>query len=221
MGVLDPFWDSKGYISPEEYRRFCNSTVPLARMGKRVWSNAEIFKAEVQIAHFGPISLTNQVVSWQLINAEGKPEFQGDFPSQEIPIGNHQILGTVEFHLKDLKPAQKYQLVIRLDGTAFENDWDIWVFDPLTDVLDSEAMSITQELDENIITQLERGSKVLYIPPAEHLKVSSVIGFSSVFWNTAWTKTRNPTRWVFCATRATRYLPVSQPNITVTGNGGN
>ena len=34
VGVLDPFWDSKGYISAEEYRRFCNSTVPLAQDGE-------------------------------------------------------------------------------------------------------------------------------------------------------------------------------------------
>ena len=130
VGVLDPFWDSKGYISAQEYRRFCNSTVPLARMEKRVWSKDETFKAEVQIAHFGPAPLTDQVVSWQLINAEGNPEVQGSFDPQEIPVGNDQILGTVQFPLKDLKPAQKYTLVIGLEGTEFENDWDLWVFDP-------------------------------------------------------------------------------------------
>ena len=30
VGVLDPFWEEKGYITPAEYSRFCNSTVPLA-----------------------------------------------------------------------------------------------------------------------------------------------------------------------------------------------
>ena len=32
VGVLDAFWEEKGYISPEEYRRFCAPTVPLARL---------------------------------------------------------------------------------------------------------------------------------------------------------------------------------------------
>jgi hypothetical protein len=27
VGVLNPFWGEKGYITPDEYRRFCNSTV--------------------------------------------------------------------------------------------------------------------------------------------------------------------------------------------------
>ena len=36
VGVLDPFWDEKGYVTAEEYSRFCNATVPLARLAKRV-----------------------------------------------------------------------------------------------------------------------------------------------------------------------------------------
>src|SRR4029079_19729661 len=27
VGVLDPFWESKGYTTPEGFRRFCNVTV--------------------------------------------------------------------------------------------------------------------------------------------------------------------------------------------------
>ena len=41
VGVLDPFWESKGYITPAQYRRFCNATVPLARVLKRVWTTDE------------------------------------------------------------------------------------------------------------------------------------------------------------------------------------
>ena len=37
VGVLDAFWDSKGYISAEEYSRFCGPVVPLARLPKMVW----------------------------------------------------------------------------------------------------------------------------------------------------------------------------------------
>jgi hypothetical protein len=161
-------------------------------MEKRIWSKDETFKAEVQIAHFGTAPLTDQVVSWQLINAEGEIEVQGSFPPQEIAIGNQQIVGTVEFTLQDLKAAQKYRLVIGLDGTAFENDWDVWVFDPQVDSLTSEAIHITGALDEAALAELSQGGKVLYLPPAEDVRVSAVIGFSSIFWNTAWTKNQEP-----------------------------
>ena len=49
IGVLDPFWDSKPYVSPGEFRRFCYQTVPLARMSKRIWTTDETFAAQVEI----------------------------------------------------------------------------------------------------------------------------------------------------------------------------
>src|SRR6201999_4062175 len=47
VGVLDPFWDEKGYVTAAEYRRFCNSTVPLARLSKRVFTTEENIRAEI------------------------------------------------------------------------------------------------------------------------------------------------------------------------------
>ena len=61
VGVLDPFWESKGYVTPAQYRRFCNTTVPLARVLKRVWTTDETLSAEVEVAHFGPAPLQNAV----------------------------------------------------------------------------------------------------------------------------------------------------------------
>ena len=49
VGVVDPFWDSKGYVTPAEFHRFACETVPLARMAKRVWTTDETFHAEVGI----------------------------------------------------------------------------------------------------------------------------------------------------------------------------
>ncbi len=53
VGVLDPFWEEKGYISPEEYRHFCNTTVPLARLEKRIFAEGETMTANIEVAHFG------------------------------------------------------------------------------------------------------------------------------------------------------------------------
>ena len=53
VGVLDAFWEEKGYISPEEYSRFCNATVPLARLSKLIFTNNDTLKASVEVAHYG------------------------------------------------------------------------------------------------------------------------------------------------------------------------
>ena len=46
VGVLNPFWESKGYVTPQEYSEFCNSVVPLARMSKFVFNSGDTLKAD-------------------------------------------------------------------------------------------------------------------------------------------------------------------------------
>ena len=57
VGVLDAFWEEKGYVRPEEYRRFCAETVLLARLARRVYTSDETLRATVEVAHFGPRDL--------------------------------------------------------------------------------------------------------------------------------------------------------------------
>jgi hypothetical protein len=59
VGLLDPFWEPKGYATPAEFRRFNSETVPLARLTKRVFSTDETLDAEVEVAHYGTAPLTN------------------------------------------------------------------------------------------------------------------------------------------------------------------
>jgi hypothetical protein len=44
VGVLNAFWEEKGYITPKEFRRFSNTTVPLLRTAKFVYGNDESFE---------------------------------------------------------------------------------------------------------------------------------------------------------------------------------
>ncbi len=70
VGVLDPFWEGKGYVTAAEYSRFCNSTVPLARLSKRVFIADEQLQADLEVAHFGPAPLNKAVVGWKLVDAD-------------------------------------------------------------------------------------------------------------------------------------------------------
>ena len=46
------FFESKGYITPEEFRMFCNQTVPLARMKKLIYRNNESFQCRYRNSSF-------------------------------------------------------------------------------------------------------------------------------------------------------------------------
>ncbi len=91
VGVLDPFWEEKGYISPEEYSRFCNSTVPLARLEKRIFTEGDTMTAEIEVAHFGE-RLINENPTWKL-SENNKTVAEGTLGQQDIPIGNCIPLG--------------------------------------------------------------------------------------------------------------------------------
>ena len=43
VGILDTFWQNKGYFQASDWRRFCNTTVPLARLRQRTFTTADPF----------------------------------------------------------------------------------------------------------------------------------------------------------------------------------
>jgi hypothetical protein len=196
VGVLDPFWESKGYVSATEFRRFCNSTAPLARMDRRVWTTADTLTADVEAAHFGPAPLEGAVAVWRLVGPDGRAVAEGRLPPRTIPVDNGVALGRVQIDLRTVPAPRKYRLVVGLEGTPFENDWDGWVYPAAVKVSPSEGVLVVDDLDDKALAELEAGSRVLWlVPPARvrgdrHGKVA--LGFSSIFWNTAWTGGQPP-----------------------------
>ena len=71
IGVLDPFWDEKGYITAAEFKRFCAPVVPLALLDRRYWTTDETFTADVRIANFGAAPLVNARLDWRLVAEDG------------------------------------------------------------------------------------------------------------------------------------------------------
>ena len=53
-------------------------------------------------------------------------------------------------------------------------------------------MRVTERLDDAALTHLGTGGKALLLLPAQSVNTPVEIGFSSVFWNTAWTRNQPP-----------------------------
>jgi hypothetical protein len=200
VGILDPFFNSKGYITPEAFRRFCQQTVPLARMEKRVFSNTETFHAEIELAHFGEHPLAGQKISCRITGMEGMRDaeerllFEKTIEKEIIPIGSNIPLGTVQFDLKEIPGAAKLTLEVSLEGTPCSNSWDFWVY-PETVDLDPGGVTITDKMDRAALEKLEEGGSVLLLTCGKvngEYGALVKIGFSTVFWNTAWTRGQAP-----------------------------
>ena len=57
VGVLDPFWDSKGLVTPEDWRAFCAPTVALLRYPKSAWFEDETFTAKAEVYNLSLIHI--------------------------------------------------------------------------------------------------------------------------------------------------------------------
>jgi len=192
VGILDPFWDSKGYIEPEEHNRFCSQTVPLLKMKKRIWTTAETFNADVEIAHFGPSLIQNAVITWSINEPEGRKVASDSFPSCTVPIGNGIALGKIEVPLADVTAPAKLIVTVSLKGTDFTNNWDIWTYPAGMDTKPPENILIVDSLDEQVEMALKTGKKVLLMPSLNTVNSDIPAGFSSIFWNTQWTRRQPP-----------------------------
>jgi hypothetical protein len=204
VGILNPFFESKGYITPEEFRMFCNETVPLIRMKKLVYNNNEVFKASVEIAHFGEKPLQKAEIICQVTNENGEIIRKEIFTKDRIEIGNCSEIGLYQMDLSDLMKAQKLTLEVLLKDTPYKNRWDFWVYPAIEEVKNGKVL-VTDKLDVNAENKLKNGGSVLlltYGKVGKEKGAQVAIGFSTVFWNTAWTNNQPPhTLGILCDPR--------------------
>ncbi|MGE5124747.1 MAG: glycoside hydrolase, partial [Betaproteobacteria bacterium] len=196
VGVLDAFWDSKGYVSADEYRRFCGPTVPLARLDRRVFTVVDTLRADVEIAHFGAAPLVHARPVWRLVDAAGRPVARGGWAARDVPVDNAVTLGRVELRLGRLRAPARYRLVVGLAGTPVENDWDVWLYPSRADAAAPAGVRVAHDLDATAEGELRGGGRLVLMVAPDRVRGDELgkveLGFSSIFWNTAWTGRQAP-----------------------------
>lgn len=200
VGVVNPFWKEKGYINPQEFKSFCNTTVPLARLPKMVYTSDEVFKAHIEVAHYGKNPLKDVIPAWKIVNQKGKAIAEGKLPKKTIELGNAIKLGDINFPLSDQDKPQMLTLYVNIND--FKNQWDIWVY-PAKNIIPNQSVLITDKIDQQALNELEKGGSVLLSikKGSLHPDMGGKIGvnFTPIFWNTAWFRGAPPhTLGVLC-----------------------
>lgn len=194
VGVLDAFWESKPYISASEYSRFCAPIVLLARLPKMVYNNDEDLAVPIEIANFSDNVLKNAATNWVIENEKGEKLFNGSFKNETVGIGNGIKIGTIKQSLTSIKTPQR--LILKTTIGNHSNEWEIFVY-PKTLPEAPKEILLTQTLDDNAVATLNSGGKVLLTLKKGSVKAEMggdiKIGFSTIFWNTAWTHSQPPT----------------------------
>ncbi len=192
VGTLDPFWEEKGYVTPEEYRRFCNTTVPLARLKKRVFIEGETMTANIEVARFESEVVKNVKPICKLLENNVVID-EWNLGNREIGIGNSIQLGKITHQFSIKNKPRKLTLEVTVGG--FSNSWDIWVY-PEKKTIKTDQIKVVEKLSPLTVRFLKNGGKVLLslgkgkVSPEMGGDIG--VGFSSIFWNTAWTRGQKP-----------------------------
>jgi len=182
VGWLDCFWDAKGNTTPESFRRYCNTVVPLARFQKFVWETSETFEARLQVANYGATEIQSKA-TWMLTSGTGQLIDHGSVDNFSIPRGELKDISKVSINFKNIKQAGKYTFSMTLDGTEFHNSWNLWIYPPVNPV--SDDVLVATEFSDEVRLKLNQGGKVLLV--ANQLgtnETSRPINFTPLFWST-------------------------------------
>lgn len=193
IGVLNAFWEDKGYINGREFREFCAPTVLLSRMDKFVFENNETMQARIEISHFGEEELKQTSVDWVIKDTYGKIIRKGQFAANDIAIGNCQNLGTVSFPLAAIDKATKLNLEVSIPCSDITNNWDFWVYPTTLPEVNTSDIYVTSTIDTKAKDILNSGGKVLFLLAGKVEQGKDVVQYMTpAFWNTSWFKMRPP-----------------------------
>ncbi|TCC91763.1 beta-glucuronidase [Pedobacter frigiditerrae] len=191
IGVLDAFWDEKGYITAKEFKRFSNSTVPLIEVPKFVYTSDENFEPKIEIAHWGKAPIDAKITA-RLIDETGKVVFTFKWGPRTLPVGEITQIGSLKYSSNPITKSRKLKLEVAIDGTEFANDWDFWFFPPSLPEVKTDVY-YTTDLDDKARAVLNSGGKVFLNAAGKVIKGKEVVQtFLPVFWNTSWFKMRPP-----------------------------
>ena len=164
-GVLDYFYDSKGYITAQEFRTFCGPEVMLLMMPKMTWTHDETFRAEAMFSNWSESDITNARMHYRIISDQGYVYKEMTYSPTVIPRGDAVSLGVLELDLNIVDTPCRLTVEARMEDSDMTNEWAFWVY-PASAPAHKEISiarvwndSIAKRIcsGENMIIQLDRG----------------------------------------------------------------
>ena len=191
VGVLDAFMDSKGLITPEEWRRSCSEVVLLFEFPSYTHSSDSNLQGRIKVANYSEQSISGKL-DWVLKRSSGTIAAQGEMPV-DIAQGTLGTAGTLDIPLSGILQPEKCTLWLRLEGTSCQNDYPVWVYPADINTQPSGDILVAERLDARTLSVLKKGGKVLLFPEKEKLSKKTVGGlFITDYWNYKMFNTRDP-----------------------------
>lgn len=163
VGLLDAFWDEKGYITADEFKHFCAPAVLLLRKPKFVYETRECLEASLELAYFDRQPLKASNIVWDILDESGQSVESGQFSLERTENGKNIPIGEIKLPLKGLRAPAAYTIRARIEGTDTVNEWRFWLYDTEGQPARSGDAVFTRSYRE-AMSALGEGKKVLYMP---------------------------------------------------------
>jgi len=182
IGIVTALRESKGIVTPAQFRQFCSEIVPLARLARRTFTSSEILSADIDIAHWGSADLSGAAFSWRLQAEPGKRNLEGVLPAKNISSGQLTRAGTITVNLSSFSAPAKIRLEVFLKGTEIANSWDCWVYPELS-VEEKPVSRWAHAWSPQLASAVEAGDTVILELSKEHIPHATRGCFTTLFWN--------------------------------------
>jgi hypothetical protein len=199
VGVLDEFWESKGYVTPEEYRRFAGPSVLLARLGARTFTSDQSAEVPLEISHFAATDIRDGTLCWRIRDMNSNVLASTIVHLPVVRSGELTALTTVVLPLSKLPAPAQYRLEADIEGTQIANTWDFWVYPPMVDIATPQNVTIAHDLSESTLSAVADGGTCLVLLPAKQVAGNTYGAFEPIFWNRIlFPRQLNHTLGIFC-----------------------
>ncbi|MGN1402724.1 MAG: glycoside hydrolase family 2 TIM barrel-domain containing protein [Ruminococcus sp.] len=181
VGMLDAFMESKGLITPEEWRMFCSDCVLLAQFPSYVCITGEMFVAKVSLRTTLPTLPQHCTAEWLMVTENGETLGEGSFLITAESAGLIEV-GSIFCRMpEETTHPLRMHLILSITDTDVCNAYDLMLYPAIgmPSLESREDLCITENLEE-ALAQLEKGGRVLYLPTET---AQSIPGFYCTdFW---------------------------------------
>lgn len=187
VGLLDAFMDSKGLITPEEWRQFCSEVVPLFSTEKFCWSTNELLAGDIEIANYSASGLEGNQLFWTLTDSKQQVLDKGSFVLQ-VEQGELAKVGTIKPAISSVQKADKLTLSLAIGKTenaiVYQNEYPLWVYPADNQPKPAQDIYVSEEMNPAMLNTLKEGGKVLWFPSKTKYEAQTVGGlFQTDYWN--------------------------------------